>query len=118
MLEAKQLSYKKFAVHLDVPVYSVSSKWSYMDGDKWITLKYMVRYRIPISTEESHIHDSSGRILSTGRALKPCDDKKFLKDFFERKFKGGYVISNALESVKLEDGRTFSIVVPAKIRVN
>lgn len=103
MLETKQLSYKKFSVQLDIPVYSSNGQWSYQDGDKWITLKYMVRYRIPITT--------------TGQPLKPCDDKKFLKDFFERKFKGGYQVTNTKESVRLEDGRLFDILVPNKIRV-
>ena len=49
MLENKQISYKKFSVQLDIPVYSSNGQWSYQDGDRWITLKYMVRYRIPVN---------------------------------------------------------------------
>ena len=93
----KQLSHKKFSVVVDVPIYSD------VDKNTWITIKYMVRYRIP--TESSK------------KVLMPCADKKFLKDFFDSKFTRFYRVINKTETVFLE-GVEYEIYVPTVIRIN
>ncbi len=94
----KQLSYKKFSVVVDVPIYSD------VDRSTWITIKYMVRYRIPS--------------VSSKAMLMPCADKKFLKDFFDNKFKGLYRVIYKTEAIFLEDGAEYTIYVPTNIRIN
>lgn len=94
----KQLSYKKFSVVVDVPIYSD------YDRCEWITIKYMVRYRIPTEPNK--------------QTLSPCADKKFLKDFFDKKFKGFYRVISRIETIFLEDGREYAIYVPTSIRIN
>lgn len=97
----KQLSYKKFSVIVDVPIYSD------VDKNTWITIKYMVRYRIPSEPEKL-----------ASKKLAPCADKKFLKDFFDKKFKGLYRVINKTETITLENGAEYSIYLPSTIRIN
>jgi hypothetical protein len=106
MLEAKMLSYKKFALVLDLPVMSTEKAAKYGDitEHRWTTIEYMIRYRIPVSVVSNNY-------------INPCDDKKSIKQFFDSKFKGRYRIVSENKSVRLPDGRIMNVYLPTNIKV-
>ncbi len=103
MLEAKFISYKKFAVSIVIPVFATDTSNKSDSDQKWTSIDYLVRFRIPLQQSSA--------------MLKPCDDKKCVRDIFDKKFDGKYRIMSENSSVRLEDGRIFNVYLPVKIKV-
>ncbi len=106
MLEAKMLSYKKFALVLDIPVMSTErpTKMSDISEHRWTSVEYMVRYRIP-------------KDVNSKSVIKPCDDKKSVRQAFDRKFKGRYRIISSNQIVRLPDGAMYTVYLPTSIKL-